>query len=101
MTDRPDLIQRLRERCGHDSRSVDGCLDCEAADALEHNSSVLVDKDREIDRLRAALADAIEEVESWGAYASEYFQDKHDLAGVLTRLREALRAGDGGSDRHA
>lgn len=42
------------------------------------------------DRLAAALQDAIECVESWGAYASEYFQNKHDLAGDLARLRAAL-----------
>jgi hypothetical protein len=36
-----DVTMKLRAACGHDSRSVDGCTNCEAAD--------------EIDRLRAAL----------------------------------------------
>lgn len=39
---------------------------------------------------RAALDDAIECVESWAAYADAYFQQKHDLAGDLARLRAAL-----------
>jgi lipopolysaccharide biosynthesis protein len=42
------------------------------------------------DELRKALEDAIECVESWSGYASEYFQDKHDLKGDLSRLRAAL-----------
>ena len=41
-------------------------------------------------RAREALADAIECVESWAAYVSPYFQEKHDLAGDLARLRAAL-----------
>lgn len=37
MTDKTmTLATELRRVCGHDSRSVDGCLHCEAADALEH-----------------------------------------------------------------
>jgi len=41
-------------------------------------------------RLRDALRLAIEAVEFWAAYASPYFQDKHDLAGDLQKLRAAL-----------
>ncbi len=37
--------------------------------------------------LEAALRDAIGCIEDWASYASEYFQEKHDLAGDLTRLR--------------
>ena len=37
-----------------------------------------------------ALEEARELVESWGAYASQYFQEKHDLAGDLIRLDAAL-----------
>ena len=41
-------------------------------------------------RLRAALQDAIDSVESWGAYASPYFQEKWDLAGDIKRLQAVL-----------
>ncbi len=41
-------------------------------------------------RLREALRLAIENVEFWAAYATSYFQDKHDLAGDLQKLRVAL-----------
>ena len=47
----------------------------------------------ENERLKAALTDAIVEVESWGAYAPDYFQTKHNLAGTLDRLRAAMAQG--------
>lgn len=30
-----DVTTKLRAACGHDSRSVDGCTNCEAADEIE------------------------------------------------------------------
>ena len=30
-----DITSQLRTICGHDSRSVDGCVTCEAADDIE------------------------------------------------------------------
>lgn len=30
-----DVTMQLRAACGHDSRSVDGCVNCEAADEIE------------------------------------------------------------------
>ena len=45
----------------------------------------------EIDRLRILLADAADDIETWGAYASEYFHQKHDLAGCVARYREASK----------
>ena len=35
------------------------------------------------------LNDAAEEIASWGSYASPYFQEKHDLDGVVQRFRDA------------
>jgi len=46
MIDHPSELRRI---CGHDSRTVDGCVTCEAADAIE--------------RLRAALVAAMEIVQ--------------------------------------
>ena len=45
----------------------------------------------ERDALRAALSDAIYEVEDWAGYASDYFRNKHDLKGTLERLRASLK----------
>jgi hypothetical protein len=41
-------------------------------------------------RLREALRLAIDAVEFWAAYATPYFQDKHDLEEDLRKLRAAL-----------
>lgn len=45
--------------------------------------------ERDVERLRATLWDAIECVEDWGAYASEYFQNKHRLNDDIARLKAA------------
>lgn len=45
---------------------------------------------KEIERLRAALSEAIDMVQDWGGYASEYFQQKHDLPGQVAKLRGYL-----------
>ena len=42
--------------------------------------------------LRVALSDAADSIESWGTYAMEYFQTKHDLQGDVARARAALEA---------
>lgn len=66
----------------HAGREAIATLDSErAANAL------LTD---EVERLRVGLLDAIEEVESWAAYTSEYFRQKHSLDGTLARLRAHL-----------
>jgi hypothetical protein len=41
-------------------------------------------------RLRDALRLAIDAVQFWAAYATPYFQDKHDLEEDLRKLRAAL-----------
>ena len=46
----------------------------------------LAAKDRRISALEAALGEAIESIEDWGAYISDYFRDKHDLRGDIARL---------------
>jgi len=42
------------------------------------------------DELLAALKDARELVDDWGAYAPAYMQEKHDLAGDLDRLYSVI-----------
>jgi hypothetical protein len=47
--------------------------------------------------LLAAYAEAIDDIASWACYASDYFQQKHDLAGCLKRHNDRLdiaKAGD-------
>jgi len=48
----------------------------------------------EIKRLRAALADAAEDVASWSSYADKYFREKHDLAGAVERYKKLSDGGE-------
>ena len=38
--------------------------------------------------LRAALLEAADDLEAWGAYADEHYRTKWDLAGTLKRYRD-------------
>ena len=63
------------------------------ADALyiaAANPAAILELIRQRDELLAALKDARELVDDWGAYASNYMQEKHDLAGDLDRLDAAI-----------
>ena len=55
-------------------------------------------RDEEVRELVEALRDAIDEVENWGAYASEYFQEKHDLSGTVAKLRAILAKHESGGE---
>lgn len=44
-------------------------------------------------KLRELLSEAADDIESWGAYATDYFQKKHDLAGCVQRFRDAALKG--------
>jgi hypothetical protein len=42
--------------------------------------------------VKEALGRAIDDIEHWGSYAREYFQQKHDLAGDIARARAVYEA---------
>lgn len=50
------------------------------------NPAAVLELIRQRDELLAALKDARELVEDWGAYAPAYMQEKRDLEGDLSRL---------------
>jgi hypothetical protein len=94
--DNADLMEKDgRELWAKDSRS--------AASEIER-LSIQADKwELENLRLRRALEDAKEAVQSWGAYADTYFQEKWDLAGDIAAIDAALSVSDGnpkGEDRN-
>ncbi|BCQ68219.1 hypothetical protein PEQA60_22090 [Pseudomonas sp. Eqa60] len=43
----------------------------------------------ENEALRKLLLDASEEIYAWGSYASDYFQEKHDLEGCVEKFHAA------------
>lgn len=45
--------------------------------------------ERECERLRGKLLEAAGCIGEWGAYASEYFQEKHNLAGDIAEFQAA------------
>jgi len=45
----------------------------------------------EIERLREKYKEAIDDIEEWGAYASEYFQEKWKLKECIEQHRAALK----------
>jgi len=52
----------------------------------------------ECEGLRKALLEASEEIATWGAYASDYFQEKHDLAGCVAKFHDAAIGREGQSN---
>ena len=68
------------------------------ADALyiaAANPAAILELIRQRDELLVALKYARELVDDWGAYATAYMQEKHDLAGDLERLDAAIAKAEG------
>jgi hypothetical protein len=69
-------------------------LDREAKTHERHDKKVDALEDR-VRVLEAALTEAIDDIEEWGAYASDYFKDKHGLAECVAKHRAALASKEG------
>ena len=41
----------------------------------------------ELDKMQKLLSEAANDIADWGAYADEYFQKKHDLAGTVAKYK--------------
>ena len=97
-----DAVDRLRERAQNEQTvlalnafckqlEADLAKEREKVKELAHQKGALIDRaDTYYQKLAAAqatIAEAADEIESWGSYASDYFQDKHDLAGTVARFR--------------
>ncbi len=81
-------IERLRAELAEVYEERDAAIN--EADKWAHHWEV---EENIAERLREALHEAIDEVEAWASYASPAMQEKHDLEGVLTKLRSALGKG--------
>ena len=66
-------------------KNIDDALYIAAA-----NPAAIIALIQQRDELLAALKDARELVDDWGAYAPAYMQEKHDLAGDLDRLYSVI-----------
>jgi len=73
-----------RDLCDEISDEADLCRNEGAEDIAD-----LLDEARaEILRLRHMMSEAADCIADWGAYADDFFQKKHDLAGDVQRFRE-------------
>jgi len=76
-------------------------MDCSPArvDIARHiaaaNPAAILELIQQRDELLVALKDARELVDDWGAYATAYMQEKHDLAGDIERLDAAISKVEG------
>ena len=61
---------------------------------LEMCETTVVKQDYEIERLREKYEEAIDNIEEWGAYAPEYFQEKWKLKECIEQHRAALKEGE-------
>ena len=85
-----DIVDRLR---AVDHLSVEDCY--LQSHLFEQAAAEITRLRAQVERMREALTDAIDTVDFWAAYASDYFKDKHDLEGDLARLRAARAAMEG------
>jgi chromosome segregation ATPase len=83
-------LRRLHTELEATERQVFILTDC-MSDCSKANARL----EAENEALREALKRARESMADWGSYASEYFQQKHDLQGDLDAIDAALaRAGE-------
>jgi gamma-glutamyl:cysteine ligase YbdK (ATP-grasp superfamily) len=84
-----DLVGELQ------TRITELTAERDTAENVAHRTNELLAECRaERDRLKEALKEAATDIEGWGAYAGEYFQDKHDLKGDVERYRKIAEGGD-------
>lgn len=77
----------------------DGCRYCQPQEYIDRLHEQTEDDSKEIELLRGQrdqLLEALNEakylVADWGAYASPYFQEKHDLSGDIAKIEAVIAA---------
>jgi hypothetical protein len=80
-----DVSKRIMDLCHASPEQADGSVSPDKP-ALQAGD----DREAERAELLLALKDARDDIESWGAYATDYFQDKWDLEGCIKRYDDLL-----------
>jgi len=101
MSEQPEAL-RLADALDVGEISYTGM--CKAADQLRrlHAENVLLHERHHFDNgvlkeLLQALKDATDAIEHWGAYASDFFQQKWDLHSDINAARAAIARAEGQS----
>jgi hypothetical protein len=92
-------LRRLQAMCGEwENKAATWLASPEAARRLDGYRE-LAQRLNAAESVNAQLLEALEEaaddIESWGAYATEYFQKRHDLLGAVNKARAAIAAAKG------
>lgn len=85
----PMIIDKVKERLALITRMTNGGKSLESVFSERDVRSlvgVIEQLKSENEALRNSLIEASEEIAAWGSYASDYFQDKHDLAGCVEKF---------------
>ena len=81
-----NLIKPIDENVAEEIRII-----AKEVDALTTQLSAVK---AERDALKRMLREASEDIADWGAYASNYFQEKHNLAGDIKKYADAATESD-------
>jgi hypothetical protein len=82
---REHMISEGWRQCAQGQRTSQHCAVAEQARRDERLLKVNA-------QLLEALEEAADDIEAWGAYATEYFQKRHDLLGAVNKARAAIAA---------
>jgi hypothetical protein len=94
-------LRRLHALCGEwENKAATWLASPEAARRLDGYRE-LAQRLNAAESVNAQLVEALEEaaddIESWGAYATEYFQKRHNLQRAVNKARAAIAAAKEGS----
>lgn len=78
-------VERMEKQLASTLTELDGAA--KVSRALAQKAAELQAR---VDALDAGYTEAIEDISEWAAYASEYFQNKHDLEGCISRHKARL-----------
>jgi predicted nucleic acid-binding Zn-ribbon protein len=82
MTSKDDYIDELHERLRTET------------DRANSLAIRVLDAERRLAEAERLLAEAVQDIGEWSGYASEYFQQKNDLAGCLAKYVAFFRTAD-------
>ena len=91
-TENAQLLKQLQEGIECDHTELDNTI----AEQAAYIKKVQQQNRQKVDRIFALVEgyqEAIEDIQSWAAYATDYFQHKHDLKGCIARHQQILKKG--------
>ena len=66
------------------------CEVCEKDEQIADITAKLAEAEARLRELQGSYAEAIDDIQDWAGYASDYFRDKYQLAATIERHETAL-----------